>query len=156
MTEGVLIMTRSWQTGWRWLCAAALVAGAVTMAAGAAWAQDETPAAPVVEIVFGTGVNRTTRAIEGESTSFAAGGFLPGERRIFCLTRVLNLAAPATVTHVWYHKGKTMARVELRVGSADWRTWSAKRFLPEWTGGWEVKVLDADGMVLASAGFTIE
>ena len=67
-----------------------------------------------------------------------------------------NVSAPDTVTHVWYHEGKTMARVDLNIGSADWRTWSSKRILPSWTGSWEVKVLDADGMVLASAGFVVE
>ena len=49
-----------------------------------------------------------------------------------------------------------MARVELNVGSGYWRTWSSKAILPEQTGPWEVKVLDAEGTVLAAAGFVIE
>ena len=130
----------------------------VFMVGGTALAQEEAPAAgpaPVVEVLFGTGVDRTTRTIVGQTSEFAADGFSAEEGRVFCLTRIQNLVAPASVTHVWYYEGKTMARVELTVGSANWRTWSSKRVLPAWTGNWELKVLDANGMVLASAGFTV-
>ncbi len=126
-------------------------------------AQDEPAAETVaeapaitVDVAFGSGVDRATRSLEGKSTAFAADGFPAEGGQVYCLTRIANMAAPATVFHVWYHEGKTKARVELNVGSATWRTWSSKRILPAWTGNWEVKVLDADGMVLASAGFTVE
>ncbi len=131
---------------------------ALLMSGTVVWGQDEVAAdgpAAAVEVMFGTGVDRATRSIEGKTGEFAADGFSAEEGRVFCLTRIQNLEAPAAVTHVWYHEGKTMARVELTVGSADWRTWSSKRILPAWTGNWEVKVLDANGMVLASAGFTV-
>ncbi len=131
----------------------------VLLGCGAALAQDqtgETDPVPAVQIAFGTGVDRATRSLEDESAEFAAEGFSAEEGSVFCLTRLANMAAPTTVTHVWYHEGKTMARVELNVGGATWRTWSSKRILPAWTGQWEVKVLDADGMVLASAGFTVK
>lgn len=125
-----------------------------------AWAQadvaaEEVPAV-LVDLAFGAEVDRATRTLVGESAEFAADGFSAEDGRVFCLTRVRNMAAPATMTHVWYYEGKTMARVELTVGSADWRTWSSKRVLPAWVGNWEVKVLDASGMVLATAGFTIK
>jgi len=136
-----------------------ILAASVLAAGTGVWAAVE-PAAealPVtVEMTFGSGVDRTTRSVTGQSIEFAADGFSADEGQVFCLTRVMNAAAPATVTHVWYHEGKTMARVELNVGSADWRTWSTKRILPQWTGSWEVKVLDANGMVLATSGFTIK
>ncbi len=122
-----------------------------------ALAQDVAPAASVtVDVAFGADVDRTTRALVGESNEFAAAGFTAEEGRVFCLTRIENMVVPATVTHVWYYEGKTMARVELNVGATHWRTWSSKRILPGWTGNWEVKVLDADGMVLASGGFTVK
>ena len=131
----------------------------VLMMSGAVvWAQDGAAAdepVAVVDVKFGTGVDKAARALEGETGEFAADGFSAEEGRVFCLTRIQNLETPATVSHVWYHEGKTMARVELTVGSPDWRTWSSKRILPAWTGSWEVKVLDANGMVLASAGFTV-
>ena len=103
-----------------------------------------------VDLSFGTGIDRETRTVVGEATAFAA-----DTEKVFCLTRVRGLVAPDTVTHAWYHEGRTMARVDLSVGSGDWRTWSSKRLLPSWTGHWEVKVLDASGKVLATAGFDV-
>ena len=126
--------------------------------AGGAFAQEADPPPappageqPVVDIEFGIDVDRETRAIVGAATVFG-----PDLERIWCLTRVRGLAPPATVTHAWYYEGKTMARVDLKVGSPDWRTWSSKRYLPAWTGHWEVKVLDEMGRVLGAAGFDIE
>jgi len=117
--------------------------------------EDAVAAVPDVQMAFGMDVDRTTRSLVGQSTEFAAAGFSAEAGQVYCLTQLAHMAAPTTVTHVWYHEGKTMARVELTVGAASWRTWSSKRILPAWTGQWEVKVLDADGMVLASAGFMI-
>ena len=113
-------------------------------------AQAAETAAPRVEIGFGTALDRETRTLVESATAFPA-----NTERVWCLTRVIGLEAPATVTHVWYHGGQTRARVDLTVGSADWRTWSSKRMLPGWTGTWEVKVLDADGTVLGSASFEV-
>ncbi len=103
-----------------------------------------------VDLVFGTDVDRETRAVVGAAESFA-----PDVERVFCLTRVEGLAIDTTITHAWYHEGVTRARVDLPVHSANWRTWSSKLILPGWTGVWEVKVLDSAGTVLASASFEI-
>jgi len=111
------------------------------------------PAAPggTVDMAFGTGIDRETRALVGKSTAFDA-----QTEQIYCFTRVKGLVPPAAVTHAWYLNGKTMARVELNIGSGNWRTWSAKRIRADWTGDWEVKVLDATGQVLASESFTVQ
>ena len=118
-------------------------------------AQDADPASDAgsLEVVlgFGTGVDRQTRELTGQAESFAA-----GTERVFCRMHISGAVAPTTVTHSWYFEGKTMAQVELNVGSANWRTWSSKRLLPSWKGPWEVKVLDQTGKVLASAAFTVE
>lgn len=74
--------------------------------------------------------------------------------RIFCWTRISG-AAGANVVHAWIHDGVTRARVELAIGSEDWRTYSSKRILPAWTGDWEVKVLTHDGAVLATLPFHV-
>lgn len=103
-----------------------------------------------VDLVFGTDVDRETRRIVDQADAFG-----PDVERVFCLTRVRGLGGDTTVTHAWYHEGETKARVDLPVRAAHWRTWSSKRILPTWTGAWEVKVLDADGTVLASASFEI-
>ena len=104
-----------------------------------------------VDFFFGSGLDTETRSVTGAASSFAADG-----ERVHCLTRVHGMKPPATVTHAWYYEGKTMARVDLTIGSENWRTWSSKSYLPGWTGHWEVKVLDEDGMVLGSAGFEVK
>ena len=125
---------------------------------GAALTQEQAPAgedapadAVTVDVAFGVDVDREMRELVGEAEVFGT-----DLERVWCLTRIRGLTPPATVTHAWYYEGKTMARVDLKVGSPDWRTWSAKRYLPAWTGHWEVKVLDEAGKVLASGSFTIE
>jgi hypothetical protein len=142
-----------------WLVCAGLCAVWVLGFSTPGLAQDETAApdpAIKVHVAFGTDVDRAARTLLGKSESFAAAEFSEEAGQIYCLTRILNLNDGSGVTHVWYYEGKTMARVELPVGSGAWRTWSSKRILPAWKGPWEVKVLDANGMVLASAGFTVE
>ncbi len=121
--------------------------------AGAVLAQDPAPAdgLAVAEIGFGTGWDPEQLALTGEAATFPA-----GTDRIFCRTLITGAEEPTSVVHVWYHEGKTMARVELAVGSSHWRTKSSKRLLPEWTGAWEVRVLDAAGTLLESATFTVE
>lgn len=104
-----------------------------------------------VDVFFGTDIDKDTRAVVGEGSTFPFDG-----GRVFCLTRIHGMSPPTSVTHVWYYEGKTMARVELSVGSENWRTWSFKTYKPEWTGFWEVKILDGDGMVLGSAGFEVK
>jgi hypothetical protein len=132
--------------------AAVLVIVATLTAPGAPAQNAESPAAetPSVAIAFGTGIDREARQLVGEAAVFG-----PDHESIFCLTRIMGLTPPANVTHAWYYEGKTMARVDLKVGSPDWRTWSSKRYLPAWTGQWEVKVLDPNGRVLATGGFEI-
>ena len=142
------------------LAAAVAVVGslpAVAQEEGAPAAQESPSAEPVqregiwVEIFLGTDIDKETRAVVGEAATFPSDG-----ERVFCLTRVHGMSPPTTVTHVWYFEGKTMARVDLSVGSQNWRTWSFKTYKPDWTGSWEVKVLDEDGMVLGSAGFEVK
>ena len=120
-------------------------------------AQESPPVEPAqrvgvwVDVSFGTDIDKETRAVIGEGSTFPFDGV-----RIYCLTRIHGMSPPTSVTHVWYYEGKTMARVELSVGSENWRTWSFKTYKPEWTGFWEVKVLDGDGLVLGSAGFEVK
>jgi hypothetical protein len=126
-----------------------VLAGLLALAVGAQ--EPATQEGIWVDFFFGTDVDRETRMVVGEATTFPADG-----GKVYCLTRVHGMSPPTTVTHAWYHEGKTMARVDLAVGSENWRTWSSKSYLPAWTGSWEVKVLDSDGMVLGSAKFAVE
>ena len=134
------------------LFVAQLVAGGSAVLAQDPGAGEPAPREGIwVDFFFGTGIDLETRSVTG-----AAATFTPDGGRVYCLTRVHGMRPPATVTHAWYYEGKTMARVDLTIGSENWRTWSYKSYLPGWTGNWEVKVLDEDGMVLGSAGFEVK
>ncbi len=113
--------------------------------------QDAQSDLTVPQMAFGTGFDYETRNLTGQGDTFPA-----GVEVIWCRTRVDGAAEPATVTHVWYRDGKTVARVDLNVASPSYRTVSSKKLLPEWTGRWEVKVLDGAGTVLRSESFTVE
>ena len=117
----------------------------------AAMAQPENsgePAAPVIRAVVCTEV--VEREPVGESSTFEAGVEL-----LFCFTEITGLEG-TTITHAWIHDGKTRARVELPVRSSRWRTWSSKKLAPGWTGPWQIKILDAEGVVLSTVSFEVE
>lgn len=133
-----------------------LVALILVLAIAPASGQDAAPEGAssdlqVVDMAFGTGYDYATRTLTGVAATFPA-----GTEVVWCRTRVNGAEEPTTVTHVWYRDGKTMARVELSVASSSYRTVSSKKLLPEWTGQWEVKVLDEAGTVLRAESFTIE
>lgn len=76
--------------------------------------------------------------------------------KLFCFTRIAGADVDTTVTHVWYYKEQEMARVTLPVRSVDWRTYSSKRFLPQWAGPWRVAVIAEDMEELTSISFVLE
>jgi hypothetical protein len=80
----------------------------------------------------------------------------PQVGQVYCYTRIAGAAEGAEVTHVWSWQGREMARVALPVRSNDWRTWSSKRILPQWTGEWTVAVLDETGVELTAVVFSVE
>lgn len=105
-------------------------------------------AVEVVEGVIATQV--AERAPVGVAETFT-----PEVGRLYCFTRIAA-AADSQITHVWLKDGQEMARVELTVRSNDWRTWSSKAIMPEWTGAWQVDVLAGDGTLLKSLPFTVQ
>ncbi len=74
--------------------------------------------------------------------------------KLYCFTRITG-GSNDKVVHVWRYEGTEMARVELSVRSANWRTWSSKTILPEWKGAWSVDVLDTSGAKLTTIPFTL-
>lgn len=75
---------------------------------------------------------------------------------VYLWTRVMGAKDTTFIKCVWTYGDEEMASVELPVRSPSWRTWSSKAIMPQWTGKWDVKVLDADGNVLKGMTFTIE
>ena len=76
--------------------------------------------------------------------------------KLYSFTRILGAQTDTYVTHVWFYEDQEMARVSLPVRSGDWRTYSSKRFLPQWAGSWSVVIEDKQGRVLAELPFRLE
>ncbi len=102
--------------------------------------------APEVELVIALDVEE--RQPIGEGTEFSA-----DVGQLVAWTRVTGLSN-TTVRQVWRYQGHEEV-IELSVGGSPWRTWSRRTIPAEWTGAWTVEVLDAGGVVLATADFTV-
>ena len=102
----------------------------------------------VAEAVVGTSV--VDRAPQGAASTFSR-----DVGTLYCFTRITG-SDGETVEHVWYHEGQEMARVPLQIGGPDWRTWSTKRVVSDWTGSWRVDIQLGDGSVLQSVSFTVQ
>ncbi len=76
--------------------------------------------------------------------------------KLFCFTRIVGAETDTMITHVWYYQDQEMARIELPIKSSDWRTYSSKRFLPQWAGQWHVVVLDENLKPLESIPFELK
>ena len=79
-----------------------------------------------------------------------------GTERVFCFTRIVGAQEETEITHNWYHQGALKASVVLPVRTSEWRTWSSKTLLPEWTGEWMVEVLSEDGTPLENLIFFVQ
>ncbi len=97
-----------------------------------------------------------TTAIENQQPVDRISTYPADFGKLYCFTRIVGANSDTSVTHVWLFQGHEMARVTLPVGSENWRTNSSKRFLPQWAGDWQVRVLDAEGNELASIPFVLE
>lgn len=95
-------------------------------------------------------------SIENKEPKGDAGTFPSTVDRLIAFTRIEGAEVPTQVTHVWYHGDQKRFELNLPVGAKSWRTWSEKRILPEWTGGWRVEVLSSDGKLLKKLEFKIE
>lgn len=75
--------------------------------------------------------------------------------QLYCFTHLTGAEGETSITHVWFFGDQEVSRVTLPVRSANWRTWSGKTILPQWTGEWRVEILDASGEVLMKVPFTL-
>ncbi|MCX6826133.1 MAG: DUF2914 domain-containing protein [candidate division Zixibacteria bacterium] len=85
-----------------------------------------------------------------------ADSFQPEVGQVYLWCKITGATDPNTIIKVvWLYQGREKATVELPVKSSAWRTWSAKKILPQWTGEWEVKIVDAAGTVIKAIPFKI-
>lgn len=96
------------------------------------------------------------RYIQEREPAEVADSFLSSVGKLYCFSHIVGAEQETRVTHVWLFEGQEMARIELPVRSASWRTWSSKNLNPGWTGAWEVKILDDQGNLLSSVPFRLE
>lgn len=101
------------------------------------------------------GASAICRAVDDHQPVDEGTTFGSDVERLSCWTRILD-AKDKTIVHAWIHEGVTRARVELRIGSPSWRTYSTKKILPSWTGAWEVKIMTLEGLVLETITFHVE
>lgn len=59
-----------------------------------------------------------------------------------------------TVTHRWSYAGRVMATARIEVDSDPYSAWSSTDLEPNWTGFWDVEVVDADDKVIKVGSFT--
>ena len=90
------------------------------------------------------------RVPTGISTSFDA-----SVGKLYAFTRIVGADGDTRIYHKWYHGDVLMADVPLTIRSGDWRTWSSKTVLPDWTGDWRVVVVSEDGSILGSVKFNV-
>jgi hypothetical protein len=76
-----------------------------------------------------------------------------GSAAVWCYSEVIG--RPGTVLHyVWYHEGRRMARVRIKVRGNRWRSYSSKIINRRHQGSWRVELQDSAGRLLASAEFS--
>jgi hypothetical protein len=109
----------------------------------------ETPTIVVEDIQICTSIEN--RQPVGADTSFTK-----DIGQLWCYTNISSDQDTTSIFHVWYYNDNEMFRIELDVNAKTWRTWSSKRIIDTWTGGWRVDVLSPDGNVLTSKEFTIQ
>lgn len=75
--------------------------------------------------------------------------------KVFTWNRVLGAKGETNLLHVYYHSGKKIDEVTLKINSPSYRTWSSKQIFSKHLGDWKVEATDTQGNVLASRTFTV-
>ncbi len=77
-------------------------------------------------------------------------------KKVYCFTKIVGATQDSEVVHNWYFDGNLVASVNLFVGSTNWRTYSSKTILPDYTGTWKVEVLSKGGELLKQIMFVVQ
>ena len=117
-------------------------------------AQEQKPSTPAPAATL-TAELQVCTGVTGRMPTGSAANFDTTVGTLYCWSKITGSRSETTVKHIWMHEGKEMLAVELPVKGDPWRTYSHKKILPQWTGNWEVKVVDAGGATLKSLSFTI-
>ncbi|MFH1754283.1 MAG: DUF2914 domain-containing protein [Candidatus Latescibacterota bacterium] len=88
-----------------------------------------------------------TSAIDKREPVDAIDSITTTAEKIYFFTEVAGLQGK-TITHRWMHEGEVRSVVRIAIGGPNWRAYSFKKLLPNWTGEWKVEVLGEDGQLL--------
>lgn len=75
-----------------------------------------------------------------------------GIKQLYYFTEIKGMRGE-TIIHRWEHEGQVVAKVQLRIGSNQWRTYSSKNLIPAMTGNWRVVVVDSQGKPIQTGHF---
>ena len=106
----------------------------------------------------GFSINRMEVSRNIEDREPVAGGeiFSAASEELYCYLDARSIDRDTTISFVWYHEGREMARVALPLQKGRrWRTWSSKKIYGL-KGTWKVELRDSSGIVRNSVNFTVE
>jgi len=119
-----------------------------TPAEKTAIALEKTEAGSVVETVF------TTAVVDAAPTDYLT-EIESSVPEVFFFT-VIDGMAGQKVIHRWKYQGTVMATAELAVKRDPDKVWSSNKMKPEWTGAWDVEVVDSSGQIIGHGSFTFD
>ena len=85
----------------------------------------------------------------------AGTSFSVSNDRLYCFSKIANIAEATEIVHVWYFGDMERARVSLGVKPPAWRTYSSKIIQSHEIGSWRVEILDASGNMLDTVKFDV-
>ena len=74
---------------------------------------------------------------------------------VFFFTEVEGVAGQS-ITHRWKYGTEVMATAEFDVKNDPEKVWSSQKMRPEWTGAWEVEVVDGNDQVIDRKTFAFQ
>jgi hypothetical protein len=97
-----------------------------------------------------------SRSIEDREPVASGDFFSSAAEELFCFLDARNIEQDATVSFIWYHENRELARVELPLQKGSrWRTWSSKK-INGLKGAWKVELQDSSGIIRHTVTFTVE
>jgi len=77
-----------------------------------------------------------------------------GSAAIWCYSEVIDRRG-SELFYVWFHEGRRLARVRIKVNGDRWRSYSSKVINQRYRGNWRVELQDSAERLLASAEFAL-
>lgn len=106
------------------------------------------------QVFAAEGVSRSafTTAIDNREPVNEISQLSSEESKVYYFTEIKGLK-DQIISHRWEQNGEVQATVDFTIGGDRWRVWSSKNLQPEFSGEWQVMVVDEAGNVLAQNSF---